>query len=160
MGRLFNLPPRDRNLPRWGKLLLATLRAGVVLLLVCIFLGPALIYLQERKIHPSVVVLRDASQSMNTADDYPDEAAAKMAAAALGKSPDEVKQQKPTRVEIVNHLFSSGDGKLLRQLAEKGKIQLFDFAEQATKVDLTATPFAPKQSPPAATQRNRPRPPS
>src|SRR5687767_13855876 len=36
--------------PAWVKMTLATLRTGVVLLLVCIFLGPALVYLQQRTI--------------------------------------------------------------------------------------------------------------
>ena len=58
--------------------------------LACIFLGPALVYLQNRTIQPTIVVARDASQSMNTADRYADEAAAKIVAAALGKSESEI----------------------------------------------------------------------
>ena len=76
-------------------MLLATLRAGVVLLLVCIFLGPALVYLQHRTIQPSMVVLRDASQSMNTADATTDDAAAKIVAAALHRRPSEIRPGPP-----------------------------------------------------------------
>ena len=36
--------------PAWVKMTLATLRAAVVLLLVCIFLGPALVELRQRTI--------------------------------------------------------------------------------------------------------------
>jgi len=52
--------------PRWAKTVLASLRAAVVLLLAGIFLGPAVVYLQNRKVEPTIVVLRDASQSMNS----------------------------------------------------------------------------------------------
>jgi hypothetical protein len=122
--------------PAWVKMTLATLRTGVVLLLVCIFLGPALVYLQQRTIQPTVVVLRDASQSMNTRDAYDDAAAVKIAAAALGKSPEQVQADRPTRVQILNHVLARQDGKLLAELREKGKLQALNFADQVTKVDL------------------------
>src|SRR5688572_6647985 len=122
--------------PRWVKMTLATLRAAVVLLLVCIFLGPALVYLQQRTIQPTVVVLRDASQSMNTADAYDDPAAVKVASAALGKSPEQVQADRPTRVQIVNRVLAAGGGQLLSAIGERGKLQVFDFADQVSKVDL------------------------
>jgi hypothetical protein len=125
--------------PRWVKGVLATLRAGVVLLLAGIFLGPALVYLQNRTIQPTIVVARDASQSMNTADRYTDEAAAKVAADALSKSPGEIRTSRPTRVQIINEALGYGDGKLLEALAERGKIQFVDFADQVSKVDARQT---------------------
>jgi hypothetical protein len=121
--------------PAWVKLVLATLRSAVVLLLVVIFLGPALVELRERTIQPTLVVLRDASQSMNTKDDYEDEAAAKIAAAALHASPEKVKQDHPSRVEIVNSVLAADNARLLAELRAKGKLQVLDFAEQVTKVD-------------------------
>jgi uncharacterized membrane protein len=126
--------------PAWAKLLLATLRAGVVLLLVCIFLGPALSYLQFRTIQPTIVVLRDASQSMNSADEYEDEAAAKSAAAVLAASPAQLRTDRPTRTAIVNQLLSGDKSPLIAALAEKGKLQPLDFADQVTKVDLAPPP--------------------
>ena len=117
------------------KLLLGTLRAGVVLLLTCIFLGPALVYLQNRTIQPSIVLARDASQSMNTADRYADEAAAKIAASALKKSEAEIRTAHPTRAAIVNQMLSGIDAPLLAALAERGKVTALDFADQVTKVD-------------------------
>ncbi|HUE72636.1 MAG TPA: hypothetical protein VMP01_17250, partial [Pirellulaceae bacterium] len=99
--------------PLWVKMLLAGLRTGVVLLLLCIFLGPALVYLQYRTVHPTLVLARDASQSMNTADAYEDPAAAKIAGGVLGKSPDEVKAQNPTRAALVNRVLTEGNQKLL-----------------------------------------------
>ena len=123
--------------PAWVKMTLATLRTGVVLLLVCIFLGPALVYLQQRTIQPTIVVLRDSSQSMNTRDAYDDPAAVKIAAAALGKSPEQVQADRPARVDVVNHVLAKGDGKLLAGLREKGKLQALNFADQVSKVDLS-----------------------
>src|SRR5262245_1788970 len=122
--------------PAWVKLILATLRTAVVLLLVVIFLGPALVELRQRTIQPTLVVLRDASQSMNTKDDYEDEAAAKIAAAALHRSLEKIKQDHPSRVQIVNEVLAYGDAKLLADLRSKGKLQALNFAEQVTKVDL------------------------
>jgi hypothetical protein len=121
--------------PLWGKVLLATLRSAAVLLLVVIFLGPALVYLQERTIQPTWILLRDASQSMNTADRYDDEAAAKIAATALGQSPDEVRKSRPTRVQIVNTVLGRQDGKLLSDWTTKGKVQAINFADTLTKVE-------------------------
>ena len=42
--------------PNWAKILLAMLRAGAVLLLACIFLGPAVVYLQNRTVQPTIVI--------------------------------------------------------------------------------------------------------
>jgi hypothetical protein len=53
--------------PTGVKALLATLRAGVVILLTAIFLGPALVYEQNRTIQPPIIVARDSSRSMDTA---------------------------------------------------------------------------------------------
>ena len=53
--------------PKWSS---PRSRVGVVLLLACIFLGPAVVYLQNRTVQPTIVLARDASQSMNTADNY------------------------------------------------------------------------------------------
>jgi hypothetical protein len=122
--------------PRWVKMLLAALRTAVVLLLLVIFLGPALVELRERTIQPSLVVLRDASQSMNTKDDYEDEGAAKIAAAALHQSPEKVRQDHPSRVAIVNSVLAHSNARLIADLRTKGKLQVLDFAEQVTKVDL------------------------
>lgn len=133
---VFSVYRREQDTcPAPVKLLLAALRAGVVLLLTCIFLGPALVYLQNRTIQPTIVVARDSSQSMNTADRYADEAAAKIAAAALQKTESEIRTMHPTRATIVNELLSAGDARLLAALAERGKVTALNFADQVSKVD-------------------------
>ena len=121
--------------PLWVKMLLAGLRTGVVLLLLCIFLGPALVYLQYRTVHPTLVVARDASLSMNTADAYEDAAAAKIAGGVLGKSPDEIKTLKPSRAALVNEALSKDNQKLLAELSKKSRVQAVDFADRVEKVE-------------------------
>jgi len=122
--------------PVWVKMLLAGLRTGVVVLLTCIFLGPALVYHQYRTVHPTLIVARDASQSMNTADGYDDAAAAKAAAGVLGMTPEQLKGQKPTRVALVNRLFEQNNQKLLAELAQRGKVQAVNFADRVEKVEV------------------------
>ncbi len=121
--------------PPWVKMLLASLRAGVVLLLTCIFLGPALVYQQTRTIQPAIVLARDASQSMNTPDRYADEASAKAVGGVLKKSESEIRAQMPTRTAIVNEVLAADNAELLATLAERGKVTVFDFSDQVTKVD-------------------------
>ena len=121
--------------PLWVKMLLAGLRTGVVLLLVIIFLGPALVYLQNRTIQPTLILARDASQSMNTPDAYDDPAAAKAAAGILGTSPQQLKTDKPSRAAIVNLLLERDNQKLLAALSARGKVQAVDFADRVEKVE-------------------------
>jgi uncharacterized membrane protein len=132
--------------PGWVKMVLATLRAAVVLLLVAIFLGPALVYLQQRTIQPTVVVLRDASQSMNTADAYEDPAIVKPVAAALGTSPEQVQADRPTRVQVANHLLLNANSKVLADIGQKGKLQVLDFADQVKKVDVQGAKLDAKKA--------------
>jgi hypothetical protein len=140
---VFSLYRRElESCPPWAKMVLASLRAGIVLLLALIFLGPALVYLQHRTIQPTIVLARDASQSMNTADRYADEAAAKMAAAALHKTESELTAERPTRAAVVDKLLAQDNGKLLAAISGRGKLALFNFAEEATKVEARGRPRA------------------
>jgi hypothetical protein len=125
--------------PAGGKAVLATLRAGVVLLLACIFLGPAVVYLQNRKVQPTIVVVRDASQSMNTADAYADPASVRIVAAAMASNESDVAAAKPSRVQIVNELLGTSRLGVLDALSKKGRIQAFDFADQVSKVEVRQT---------------------
>lgn len=116
--------------PTSVKMLLATLRFVVLLVLVGVFLGPSLQYVTERTREPFVAVMRDASQSMNTpTDGYPDEQDAARAAAAQHSSVSEVREKKPTRVQIVNELLHHDNDRLLRELQRKGKVRIADFSD-------------------------------
>lgn len=137
--------------PRWVKFVLAGLRSAVVLLLTVVFLGPALVVVKERTIKPTLVLARDASQSMSTADRYADDAAAEATAAALKISVSELRQQRLTRAQIVDKLLDpSNEIHLLSQLAARGRVQTMDFADRVEKLDVrgSATPAADKKKQP------------
>jgi hypothetical protein len=132
--------------PGWVKMLLATLRAGAMLLLVFILLNPALIYFRYRTDHPALIVSRDASLSMNTHDSYQDAAAAGSVAQLMGKSVEDVRKQKPTRVEIVNTALSKDSLKFLAALSARGKVRALNFSDHVDKVDARAAKAeAPKE---------------
>lgn len=116
--------------PNFVKMLLATARFIVLLVLVMVYLGPSLKYSTNRTREPFVAVMRDASQSMNTpTDGYLDEQDAARAAAALHSSVSEVREQKPTRVQIVNELLHHDNDRLLAELQKRGKVRVADFSD-------------------------------
>lgn len=134
--------------PRWVKLLLAGLRSAVVLLLTIVFLGPALVVVKERTIKPTLILARDASQSMSTVDRYADDEAAAATAAALQTSVSELRQQKLTRAQIVDKLLDpTNDVHLLSQLAARGRLQTLDFADRVEKLEVRGSinPFPEKK---------------
>lgn len=141
MYGVFYLYRRENDTcPPWAKLILAGLRTGVVLLLTVIYLGPALVVVKQRTIKPTLVLARDASQSMATADRYSDEEAAKITATALGVSVDELRAQRPTRAQIIDKLLDpAGDVQLLADLAVRGRLQTMDFADRVEKLDVRSS---------------------
>ncbi len=129
--------------PTWVKMVLATLRAAAMLLLVFILLNPALIYYRYRTDHPALIVARDASLSMNTRDSYQDTSAATSVAKLLGKSPEDVRKQKPTRVEVVNDALTRDNLKFLTALSARGKVRALNFSDHVDKVDARAAKAEP-----------------
>jgi len=121
--------------PRRVKVILAVVRMAVLLALVVILLGPALTYSQTRVREPYVVVLRDASQSMNTTDRYLDDADAARVAAATGRSPEEIRDERPSRTDLVNELLSRDNEALLRRLQRLGHVQVLDFADSVQLIE-------------------------
>lgn len=138
--------------PRWVKLVLAGLRCAVVLLLTVVFLGPALVVVKERTIKPTLVLARDASQSMSTADRYADDEAAAATAGALQMSVSELRQERLTRAQIVDKLLDpANDVKLLSQLAAHGRVQTMDFADRVEKLDVRGSKTPGDEKKPAET---------
>jgi hypothetical protein len=131
--------------PRWGKLVLAALRCGVVLLLTLIFLGPALVSLTTVTIEPTLIVARDASQSMNTPDRYDDPAAAQLVADATGQSVAEIHRDRPTRTALVNDALAAGKGKLLGELERRGNVRVLDFSDHVEKVETSSAAKTPEK---------------
>jgi hypothetical protein len=136
--------------PPWVRRLLATLRSLVLITLAIIFLGPALIRVTSRTIHPVITVLRDASQSMNTADRYLDPAAAASTAQLLGVSASALPEQPPTRAAVLAAHWNHRDQALPRGLTQRGRVRVVDFAEHSS----LAGTLAPADE--AATQADPP----
>jgi hypothetical protein len=133
---VFYLYQRELDTASRGvKVVLAVLRAAVLITLAVIFLGPSMIRVTERTVHPTMVIARDASQSMNTVDRYNDSASAAMVASIAGMSPEDLATAMPTRAALVDAAIGRDDHKLLRDLARKGRLRVVDFAQQSNLVE-------------------------
>lgn len=113
-----------------GKLLLATIRTIVLLILAIILLDPAVIYVQERTIHPTIALLRDGSRSMATADGVSDPALAKRVASATGMATEQVGVENPTRASILDKAFAKDQFEFLKGLQQKARVKISDFADE------------------------------
>lgn len=133
--------------PRSVKLLLAVVRLAVLLMIVTIILGPALTYTQRRTERPWIVVLRDDSKSMTTADRYLDDAAAAAAARGTGRTISEVRESRPTRIELVDRVFRDGDPTWLTQLRERGRIKVLDFSDRVIEAATFRAAGPPSRQP-------------
>jgi hypothetical protein len=115
--------------PPWAKTMLAALRSAVLLLLAVIFLGPSLIPIDSKTVHPLIVVLRDASSSMGIVDRWTDPAAAEAAARALGVKTEELATAAPSRARLVDRILSDPGATFLDDLRRKGRVKVVDFAQ-------------------------------
>ncbi len=143
-----------------AKRFLAVLRALVVLVLVFVFLGPALVTVQTKQLHPEIKLLRDSSLSMNTADRYRDDKQAEEVATLLHMTRDQLRAKPVSRAAILQTAFEKNDSALLKAVTEKGRLQAYDFAENVQKVEQLSA-VAPdetdkNQDPPAADKSTDP----
>lgn len=132
--------------PRGVKVLLAVLRGMVLLTLAVIFLGPAMISVRERTVHPAIVLARDASSSMDRSDNYLDSTSAASVAAVLGKTGEEVAAERPKRSAIVDAAINQNNSQLLKDLARKGRLRIVDFAQQSNTVQSRSALLAGRSS--------------
>jgi uncharacterized membrane protein len=110
------------KLPQRVRRLLMGLRIAVVALLALVALGPSLGYSHRHLLEPTLVVLRDSSQSMAVSDAAKDS----LSRAALGAATD---SGGVSRAAAVNTLLAQGDNSLLRGLTGRGRLRVLDFAE-------------------------------
>jgi hypothetical protein len=136
-----------KSCPLWVKGGLAALRCSAVLVIVGILLGPAMVYVQRRTLEATISVGRDASRSMGTADRYEEREAAEVVAEAMGKSVEQIAEQRPKRGEVVNRVLAGGTAEVLKALAQKGRLEVFDFSDQVVEVDASRSlpPLVPTQ---------------
>jgi len=122
--------------PRPVKLILAGVRFLVLLMLVMIFLEPSLRYAEIRTREPYVLVVRDASQSMETLDQYVlDEGkdTAPLVAEITGRSVEDVNNSGVSRTEVVNALFKRDNYDFARRLQRRGKVRVVNFAADVNR---------------------------
>lgn len=121
---------------RGTKLFLAIVRAAVLIILVIIFLGPSMIDVKTRTVHPVIAFLRDASQSINFSDRYLDSSSAAGSAKLLNKTPEQIAAEKPTRAQLIDAAIAQNNWKLLRDLVRKGRVRIVDFDQQSNTVEM------------------------
>ena len=122
--------------PASAKRVLALIRMSVCLFLLFVFLEPSLSYTKSRSLRPVITLLRDSSESMNTKDRYVDDVSANSAASVMGLTVEGLRSGKPSRVDVVNRILNGGDSKFIDQLSKKGRMQVFDFSDRVTEVDV------------------------
>ena len=121
--------------PRWCKRLLIGVRLLTMLLLLAIFLGPAVAPIQRQVSFPKIAFLRDASQSMNTLDRYLDSETAKAVATATSTSVAGLRNERPSRVEVMQSALGQHGGKFLKELEQLGKLHVSDFSSDVVSVE-------------------------
>jgi len=133
-GIVFYLYRRENDAcPKRIKLILAGLRIAVVVLLAFIWLEPAVTYTRIRERDSTIVLLRDTSQSMNTADNYFDDDAASNTSRAVGLTVEELREAKPSRVTLLNDLAKNQYGTFVNLLRRRGDVLVADFSENVNK---------------------------
>ncbi len=113
--------------------MLAGLRAGVIVMLAVVWMGPAVGVYQRQVIEPVILVLVDDSASMSVKDRYVvkegDEAGLMLVSSAKGVSAEGGASRLIARREVVQGLLSGEKG-LVEQLAEHGRVQVRLFADR------------------------------
>lgn len=124
--------------PRRAKLSLAALRAATIVLLVFVFMGPALGISKQRTVRPQVILLLDTSMSMSIHDQYDDDTATLLARLDLAPTD----KPPPNRAKLVDKLLRRDHGHLVNALRQRGQLRLFTFSNKLTE----HTPIPPIES--------------
>ncbi|MBM4042362.1 MAG: VWA domain-containing protein [Planctomycetes bacterium] len=142
------------------KAFLAVVRVAVLLVLVVVFMGPALAISLRRTVEPYVVLLLDESLSMSIQDHYDAETAAKVAS-AVGLSTETVQENPPTRAGLVDALLRKDEGKFLKDLRKRGRVRVMTFSDSLKVREALGLASEPASETPeaAALARGEPVPP-
>lgn len=111
------------------RLLLAGLRVVVLAALIVMLLEPVLVFTRQEMIPSNLVVLKDASDSVQLRDAYPDAAQAADVAAAVGLAGKASEFRQLTRAQLADRVLAAG---LLDRLAAGGdrRVSVREFAGQ------------------------------
>ncbi len=118
------------NCPRRWKNVLIALRTFVILIVILVFLGPAIKIGIRRTIEPVVLLLLDDSMSMSIKDKYLDDETAEAVADARNKTPEELREEQPARVDVVTDLLTKNDAEFVRALSNKAAVQVISFSDE------------------------------
>jgi len=108
------------------RMLLAALRCSVIGLLALIWVEPILATYIHRRIEATTLLLIDGSASMGIKDAYPNSADAERVEAIL---PEDVKKEELSRADIVQQILTRDNSELLRALAGRNAVYLYNFGE-------------------------------
>lgn len=112
---------------------LGALRVLVLLVLAVVFLGPA-IRIKEIKTRQDVIlVLVDESLSMLTQDRYLEDDALARVAALTGKTPEQIRVERPNRASLINDILQREGGKFIADLTKQGNVKVSFFATRPGK---------------------------
>ena len=125
----YTLYRREMSTCRPGiKAFLAVVRIAVLVVLVVVFMGPALAISLRRTVEPYVVLLLDESLSMSIQDHYDTETSAKVGG-AVSLSAEALREKPPSRAELVNALLRKDEGKFLKDLRKRGRVRVMTFSD-------------------------------
>ena len=119
------------------KLTMAGLRLAVLLLLVLMWLRPAVFYQQVSEIKPTISLLRDSSLSIEQTDKYENEAECKRMANLTGLNEDAIATGNVKRTQLINSAFAKNPS-VLKGLRDKGNVRVVDFATGSKQVAFIA----------------------
>ena len=126
------------------KLTMAGLRLAVLLLLVLMWLRPAVFYQQVSEIKPTIGLLRDSSLSIEQTDKYENEAECKRLASLTGLNEDAIATGQVKRTQLINTAFEKNPS-VLKGLRDKGNVRVVDFATGSKQVAFIAGTDGEKQ---------------
>ena len=109
------------------KLVLASLRLAVLLMLVAMLLRPSIFYQQVNEIKPNIDLVRDASLSFARGDQYQDQQRANDLASTLKFEAEMIADGTVTRSGMLNQALSDPDW--IERVRQKGTIKVIDFSD-------------------------------
>ncbi len=137
---------RERTIPRRKRTLLGVLRAGTFVVLLVLLFEPVLAVSTTVPLPRTVLVLLDASESMNIRDKRRRPAEQAEAALALGtlpyadanaELPDDARAaaSRASRLELARGLLARGQGNVFEQIARRYRVRYFAFGRRVVPAE-------------------------
>ena len=120
--------------PMWAKLTLGSLRVASFVLLLVIFFQPAIVHTKRNEVPPTIFLARDDSHSMQFRDAYLADEVAQHPAKAMGLSIEDLRNDPPNRVEVLQAALEKNDWKFVSDLQRHGKLTIVNFENSPTLV--------------------------